>query len=148
MTTESPENSASCKQRRRISTRQLGAFVAAAAAPAAAMIAPAAAQATTQKLKFFTGCINPGSGNRQYGPGRTPHWMVASGSGRGGCNYLSLGWVWVGVFEPGSLHGWTSATGHGYARTKQVTGVPNTFDACSNGGAHPHWYSCWSYRSF
>ena len=147
----SRENSELRKQRRRLSTRKLGAFVAAASAPTAAMMmTPGTAQATTFHVNFFHGCIVPSSD--RSGPNRRPNWMSASGSAFFNCqNVSNHGWVNMFVDEIVVPARSVSATGLGFAKTARLTGINkahSAFAGCGNVGANQHLYFCSSIRSF
>jgi hypothetical protein len=150
MATASREDSELREQRRRLSTRHLGSFVAAATPAAAMMIAPGAAQATTYYNTFYSNCLNPGQ--HTNGPGRTPNWMVASTWAFHLCGHTStnLGWVRARVFSSRGSHS-VSQNGHGSATTPPLyySAFKRTMWAqCFNTGANAHHQVCRSKRSF
>lgn len=150
MTTEVRKQSSE-RDRRRLSTRHLGAFVAAASAPAVAMMAgPAPAHATTTLVGYWQGrCLEPGS--NVWGYARTPYWMVASASAWSNCaEHRSSGWLSTNVYRTYDYHILAHNYGDGFVGTGKVTTnkTLQVQDSCTHiGYHHSHHVWCWSYRS-
>jgi hypothetical protein len=149
MTTGSRETPALRAPRRRLSTRHLGAFVAAASSPVAAMMmAPGAARASVVKQTAFVGCLSAHADG--WGYWREPNWMLASASAKSYCGGgLNKGWVEAIVHSQGSSF-LRTANGLGYAKTNRQYIYKNYYvDAgCENTGNNKHEYLCFSSRSY